>query len=494
MKRLIPTSLLGQVMTAATLALLVAQIVSAALLFRASEERREVAVLTGLAFQLSNGAEFAERPRRARVRRRPTPAQGPVESLIRPRIRLPRQLRYIVSDSPPASSTDIVESNARRERLLDMLAADGVAVHQMRIVERRAGDDPALAAFAASRPRLAARSTWRKQELHVASIQREPGGVWETARVFEPPRPSGGPAVLAFQTLVIFAFLLTILYLVLRRITRPLQQLTARVADFSRTPSQAMPMEETGPSDTRRLIAAHNTMEARISTLLDEKDVMLGAIGHDLKTPLAALRVRIESVPNEAQRARMADSIEDITRTLDDILELARIGRAGRDSTGEREAVDLSALAESIVEEFEDLGEPVTFAPPAKRIVAQIQETWTKRAFRNLVSNAVRYGGSARVSLHHDGSDSGADTSADAAHHVTVRIDDDGPGIPAGEIEGMLEPFKRGETSRNRSTGGAGLGLTVARAIATAHGGELVLANRTDGGLRAEIKLPLDQG
>ncbi|MEP4783762.1 MAG: ATP-binding protein, partial [Erythrobacter sp.] len=241
-------------------------------------------------------------------------------------------------------------------------------------------------------------------------------------------------------------------------------------------------LEETGPQDTRQLIAAHNAMEARVAALLDEKDVMLGAIGHDLKTPLAALRVRIESVADDTQRERMAASIHDITHTLDDILSLARIGRSGV----EFQRVDLAALTASVTEEFEDLGEPVTLET-SERSVREVQVTWLKRALRNLVSNALRYGHEAKVSLLIENG------------KAVVQVDDTGPGIPQGEIAAMLEPFKRGEASRNRSTGGAGLGLTLARAIAEQHGGELILSNRIgeggekDGqiaGLRAEIVLP----
>ncbi|MEM8726117.1 MAG: ATP-binding protein, partial [Pseudomonadota bacterium] len=259
-----------------------------------------------------------------------------------------------------------------------------------------------------------------------------------------------------------------------RRITRPIALLTERISGFSGQADGGPMLEESGPADARKLIAAHNAMEGRIAALLDEKDVMLGAIGHDLKTPLAALRVRIESVPDDTQRARMAASIEDITRTLDDILSLARVGRNG----GEREAIDLGALANGVVEEFEDLGDPVTFAD-CPRLVANVQETWLKRALRNLVSNAVRYGGGAQVTV----------AQFDGA--AVLRVDDNGPGIPEDRIADMLEPFTRGEASRNRATGGAGLGLTLARAIAEQHGGTLVLKNRSEGGLRSELRIPL---
>ncbi len=481
MKRLLPKSLLGQVMASVMLALLVAQIFSGVLLFRASEDRREEAALSALAFQLLTGPEQPAGTRARRAARQ----QGEDTQLPRGQ-RLPPRLLYTVTAAAPVGPNERGIEATRTQRLRQLLAIEGLAPHRVLLTIRRAGDDPLLAEFARNRPRFNLREGWRERRVFVAAIQRTRGGPWEAARVFERPRPRGQIGIVIVQTLVIFAFLTAMLFVVLRRITRPLEQLTRRVADFSHSPDLAHPMRESGPADTRRLIAAHNAMETRIAAMLDEKDVMLGAIGHDLKTPLAALRVRIENVPDDVQRARMADSIEDITRTLDDILSLARVGRMRSGEAMESaEKVDLGALAEAVIEEFEDLGEPVTLTPITGRLVVQVQETWLKRALRNLVGNAVRYGGVARVSLFAD--DHGAQRT------VVVRVDDDGPGIPEDRIAGMMEPFARGEASRNRGTGGAGLGLTLARAIAAAHGGELVLANRSENGvlagLRAEIRL-----
>jgi len=261
--------------------------------------------------------------------------------------------------------------------------------------------------------------------------------------------------------------------LLLRRITQPLAALTRRLDTFARTRETDGQLDPSGPEDTRRLTAAHNAMEGRISALLHEKDVMLGAIGHDLKTPLAALRVRIESVEDDAERERMAATIEDIARTLDDILSLARVGRP----TDPLEPTDLNALVCSVVEEFEDMGEPVTFEA-GERIVLSMRATWLRRALRNLIGNALRYGKSAAVSLGREGDD------------AVVRVADKGPGIPEADLARMVEPFARGEGSRNRSTGGAGLGLALARAIAEQHGGRLILANRPEGGLKVELRLP----
>jgi signal transduction histidine kinase len=281
------------------------------------------------------------------------------------------------------------------------------------------------------------------------------------------------------QTLLIYAVLVGAIAFMLRRITRPLATLTNRVERFAATRNPDAQLAPEGPDDIRRLIVAHNGMEARITALLDEKDVMLGAIGHDLKTPLAALRVRIESVEDDTERGRMAATIEDITRSLDDILALARAGHAREP----QEMTELSALAASLVEEYEDIGEPVSLEP-GERMALPVRATWLRRALRNLIGNALRYGKAARVSLARDG------------NAAVFRIDDDGPGIAEADMARMLEPFTRGEPSRNSATGGAGLGLALARAIAEQHGGTLWLINRrsaqgTVAGLTAELRLPL---
>ncbi|WP_271079280.1 sensor histidine kinase [Aurantiacibacter sp. MUD61] len=474
LRRMFPQSLLGQVMLAVAGALLLAQMASAVLLFRAGEQRREAAALTGAAFQLVNGArsEAGERPvRRAREGRR---------ARDRGQSGLPPALRYQRTETPPAGLAVNTSEGDREAFLRELLARQGADPNAVRVAVVRAGEDPTLNAFAAERPRFNRLDDWRSRRLLIAAVQLDDGGDWQTARILEPPRQQGAVAAIIFQTLVIFVIVMTILYLMLRRITRPLGALASRVEDFDGSRSKGEPLPPSGPADTRRLITAHNAMEARIAALLDEKDVMLGAIGHDLKTPLAALRVRIESVENDTERARMAASIEDITTSLDDILSLARVGRP----SDPLERTDLAALIGGVVEEYEDRGRDVVLSE-SKRIAIPLRATWLRRALRNLISNALRYGDQARVSLARE----------DGA--AVIRIADNGPGIPDNQIAEMLEPFTRGEASRNRETGGAGLGLTLARAIAEQHGGTLTLANDrgADGeveGLVAEIRLPMD--
>jgi signal transduction histidine kinase len=453
-RHIVPKSLLGQMLMAVAVALFVAQGISAVLLYRAAEQRREMGYANGLAFQLIAQPQIDIRQ---------TLRHGGQQS---------RQLRVEHTSSNPLRPGETIDS--RRQQLLrSVLTEQGLVPAQLVVTERRVSDDPYMMGRLRERPELRVRPEFIQGEWIIAGLLRPGAKEWTVARVpllGSAPRQLGQ---LIMQTLLLYVVLVGLLALLLRRITQPLAALTRRLETFAATRETDGQLEPSGPEDTRRLIAAHNAMEGRISALLNENDVMLGAIGHDLKTPLAALRVRIESVEDPVERQRMAATIEDITRTLDDILSLARVGRP----TDPLETTDLTALVSSVVEEFEDMGEPVTFEP-GQRIALPLRATWLRRALRNLIGNALRYGRKANVSLERQGSE------------AVIRVEDEGPGIPQTELARMVEPFARGEGSRNRATGGAGLGLAIARAIAEQHGGHLVLANRVQGGLRVELRLP----
>jgi signal transduction histidine kinase len=256
-----------------------------------------------------------------------------------------------------------------------------------------------------------------------------------------------------------------------RRIAKPLRALTERVGDVGLTNDRA-PMEPRGPSDVRELIDAFNTAEARLSSLLTEKDVMLGAIGHDLKTPLASLRVRIENVEDNADREKMAATVDEMATILDDILVFARLGK----SAEEVQQTDLAALVETVVD---DLPEDANIRfEPGERFIAPVRPVLIRRALRNLVSNALKYGGNADLHIKREG------------RRINLIVEDNGPGIPPEQMEGIFEPFARAETSRNRASGGTGLGLTIARAIARAHRGDVLIRNKPEGGVEATLWLP----
>ena len=459
-----PKSLKGQLLLAVALALLLAQGISAALVYGAQSERRDAAIIHTAAMRLLPVA-------RGDV---PLIGEGVPIELHRPRgmrLEVSPQLRALPNDWNDAAG----EAELRR-----VLSEQGIAVAEVRVLQRPFGDDDAALRRFEQREWLSPdRQFDRPRKVVLAAVKLAGQSQWLIARVMVPPTGLRPLSSLIGQTLLIFALVFGAIALIVGRITRPLKALTLRLERFGQTRDAEGQLEPEGPDDVRRLIEAHNAMEARVASLLDEKDVMLGAIGHDLKTPLAALRVRIESVEDDTERAKMAATIEDITRSLDDILSLARVGRP----SDPLEPTDLSALVAQVAEEFEDMGEPVQFSG-AERIVLSLRATWLRRAVRNLVVNALRYGKVARISLAREGT------------CAVIRIEDDGPGIAEGQMGRMLEPFTRGEPSRSSTTGGAGLGLTLARAIAEQHGGALRLENRRDGtgtvaGLTATIIIPI---
>ncbi|OYY70584.1 MAG: two-component sensor histidine kinase [Sphingomonas sp. 28-63-12] len=358
---------------------------------------------------------------------------------------------------------------ALRAALADSGIAVGQIVTQIRPIDPR---DPRWQHFGRRRAERYARFG---AELIIA-VER-PGRGW---LVLSGPWPrSDGPLIwqLIAQTLILYGIVLLPVLWAARRISEPLQSLAGAARRF--TPGELQPpLEERGPQDVRAVITAFNALRLRVTAMLDEKDRMLGAIGHDLRTPLAALRVRIESVEDEDDRARMADTIDEMNRTLDDILSLARLGRPSEDKTD----VDLAALVDAVVEDFIAIGSPVTFVETG-RLTLPLRPSLMRRAIRNLIENAVKYGGGAEVRL------------VPGNGQVAIIVADHGPGIPTDKLETVFDAFTRLETSRNRETGGAGLGLALARAIVREAGGEVTLINRpsnedNSGGLDATITLP----
>lgn len=283
---------------------------------------------------------------------------------------------------------------------------------------------------------------------------------------------------LVWQTLSLYLLLLVPIMFIAWRAAAPLRDLT-RAARGSPALRDAEPIEEKGPSDVRDLIHAFNAYRARITTMLSDKDRMLGAVGHDLRTPLASLRVRVEQVEDDALREKMIASIEEMTAMLTDILAVARSG-AGTEVS---DVIDLPALMAELATDYGEQGQNVATTAVADATVSA-RPMLLRRALRNLIDNAVTYGTQARLSV------------TVTAGKARIIVSDNGPGLTGDQIRTLIEPFARGEQSRNRATGGAGLGLSIARDIAEGEGGTLTLANRDaasgdSGGLDAVIELPL---
>lgn len=271
----------------------------------------------------------------------------------------------------------------------------------------------------------------------------------------------------------IFILLLLPAYWVARRIAQPIRLLAEGAA--RERPERADPLPLTGPPEVRAVGAAYNQLRARIADYLNERTAMLVAIAHDLRTPMTRLSFRLEALP-DGPRAKAQADVQEMRAMVTDMLDFMR----GQGDGAARVRIDLSAIVETLADDLADMGQDVAVTQSARAVVRGDAGT-LRRCIGNLVENAVRYGGAARISLMVVGG------------QVSVAVEDEGPGVPEATIERLCEPFYRGEASRNRETGGVGLGLSIARSIAESHGGRLDFANRDGGGLRASLVVPLDR-
>jgi signal transduction histidine kinase len=258
-----------------------------------------------------------------------------------------------------------------------------------------------------------------------------------------------------------------------RRLGAPISSFAEAAERLGRDPNSPLLAEE-GPGELRQAARSFNTMQDRLRKFVAGRTLMLAAISHDLRTPLQRMRFRIDALPDDERAALLAD-IEEMEAMVASTLAFSR----DEASPGERESLDLGALVSSICDEASDQG-GATQCSVDERVVVNGDPVRLKRALSNLVSNALKYAGAAEVRV----------TRQPGA--ALVEIADRGPGIPEERIEEMFQPFRRLEPSRSRATGGFGLGLTIARTIARAHGGDVTLTQRPGGGLMAKLALPAE--
>ena len=297
-------------------------------------------------------------------------------------------------------------------------------------------------------------------------------GAVATFDSFVSPEAAGVPLRLAMTLLVLLGTVVALSLIAVRWVTGPLSTL-ATAAEKLGEDINRPPLPETGPIEVQRAARAFNTMQGRLSRFISDRTRILTAMSHDLKTPITRLRLRTELLGDEALRAKFAKDLVEMESMVAQTLDFMRDASAGELV----QRVDLMALLESLQTDYQDMGNTVEIegrieVPFSGRPLA------LRRCLTNLVDNAIRYGKRALVR---------AEEAADA---ITIRVLDEGPGIPEQELEHAFEPFFRGESSRSRETGGTGLGLGIARNIARAHGGDLTLNNRPGGGLETILTLP----
>jgi signal transduction histidine kinase len=297
-------------------------------------------------------------------------------------------------------------------------------------------------------------------------------GQWVTVQ----PGERGGLAFWQQRVMLWFAIsavaLIPLAYFFARGLAKPMTLFAEAAERFGRDP-RAPPMAIKGSSEIVMAASAFNEMQSRLQRYVDDRTSMVAAIAHDLRTPLTRLRFRVEAAPEDVQ-AKMNADIDQMEAMIAATLTFVR------DASGDpsRTRLELSSLLESVVDDMAETGADVS-VDKIEKVVIDADGLALRRLLTNLIENALKYGARARCSLSvHD-------------RLAEIDIEDDGPGVPIPELNRVFDPFYRREPSRSRQTGGIGLGLSVARSIARAHGGDVALANRPQGGLKAKVTLPV---
>ena len=326
---------------------------------------------------------------------------------------------------------------------------------------------------------------WKEMVIHggyywhqaVIGLRLSDGSWLNVTAELQPLRPWHSPAFLASFLLMTAAAALLTLWAV-RRLTAPVRTLAAAAEALGRDVN-APPLPEDGPTEVAVAAVAFNTMAARIRRFVEDRTELLTAIGHDLRTPITRLKLRAEFVEDDEQRAKILADLEEMEAMVSATLAFGRDAR----TTEPVSSLDLAELLRTILDETGDANpgrlDELHYEGPA-HLTVRARSLSLKRVFVNLIVNAVNYGGSATVRLIKPDS-----------RMVVVEIEDNGAGIPLGDLDRVFEPFHRGEPSRNRETGGVGLGLPIARNIMRAHGGDVTLVNRPNGGAKATVTFPV---
>jgi signal transduction histidine kinase len=288
------------------------------------------------------------------------------------------------------------------------------------------------------------------------------------------PEAADVPLRIALALLASLVTVIALSLVAVRWVTVPLRTLAVAAEKLGQDLDQP-PMPVAGPLEVRQAASAFNTMQQRLAKSIAERTRLFTAMSHDLKTPITRMRLRAELLEDDAVRTRFTKDLDDMEAMVTHTLEYMR------DATVREpvQAIDVAALLESLQNDYAESGGSVeirggTTRPYAGRPLA------LRRCLTNLIDNALRYGKRATVVVD------------DSPATLTLRVQDEGPGLPADQLERAFEPFFRGEASRSRDTGGTGLGLGIARNVARAHRGDLVLANRPQGGLEATLTLARD--
>ena len=475
-KKLIPSSLVGQMVTVVLLALLVAQLLSL--------------IILGMAYK----SVITDSNRMLRFQQ--------VHSLVdlledSPEDLYPAVLSasrtpytwFTVTQESQVDSREMDRVERRLKKRLKVLLGNDYS-NRIRVQARRESlentpelsecDDPKCSRTRNHNGKHARKMEHRQREQFrkasklislKVSVQMQ-NGLWLNLRASAPTIPplAAGQTVI-FLLISIILVLLTLAIMV-RRITRPLHMLTVASQKLGMGEQvESLPVK--GPKDIKETIHAFNEMNHRLQRFVSDRTRMLAALSHDLRTPITTMRLRVELMPESSDRDRLLVTLNEMQQMSEATLAFMR---QASDNEVTRK-VELNSMLSSMCDDYADLGKNVTFVE-SDEVIISCRPVSLKRAFRNLIENAVNYGEQARVSLQ----------ASD--NKVSIIIEDSGPGIPQERMEKVFEPFFRLESSRNRDTGGIGLGMAIARNVIRNHGGDIMLEN-TECGLKVEVEVVL---
>lgn len=431
--RLLPRTLFGRLVLLMASGLVLAQLIGAVM--HLTERQRTIGTTVG--------HEFAQRV--AAVHRAIDSQTGNERQALAERLSTPRQHVSVVA-ATPATASAMTETSEFLSRLAEVLGPE-TNIRPVML--------PRVGAFAFD-----------------VYIELKSGG-WLRIEGSAPKEIFAWPVHLFGNLALMLAVVLVLIWFVARMTVRPLTQLAAAARGLGEDLHQA-PLSEDGPSEVREAAQAFNAMQQRIRHDIEERERFLAAVSHDLKTPVTRLRLRSELLADENLRERMLRDLDEMQHMLTGSLDFLRGNAADEPSS----PIDMVALLESLVDDQMEMGHEVSLTSPASlRFTGRPQAL--RRAIGNLIDNALKYGERASVELKAEDD------------NLRIVVEDDGPGLSEEELEKVFEPFYRVETSRNRETGGVGLGLAIVRQIARRHGGDVGLTNHPSGGLRAELRLPI---
>ena len=364
-------------------------------------------------------------------------------------------MEAVIEDGPPKDSLPPTNFNIRRPIVVSFQLVPVPQAERQREVVMLGGPDDRVLVIGLKMPD----NRWLNVKLDMP-----PPRIWHS-RTF----------LIAFLLMSFFAALVT--FWAVRRLTAPVRTL-ARAAEALGRDVNAPPLPEDGPQEIAVAAVAFNTMAARIRRFVQDRTFMLTAIGHDLRTPITRLKLRAEFIDDDDMRRKLLADIDELSAMVNATLAFGR-DVAIEESVG---SVDFAELVRTVLDEASDwqpeLAENITYSGP-QHLPYRGRPVALKRAVNNLVQNAIIYGSAATTTLSVE------------PGLLRLTVEDRGPGIAPEEMDRVFQPFYRVEASRNKETGGTGLGLPITRNIARAHGGDVVLANRQGGGVRATLTLPI---